>query len=127
MEIFKYVTSAHYEHIKSAGSLEPRPTDGFIYGLPEDRNVWEPKHTKEILKHLQKYSGVSPVVLLRFIVENSDPNALVQEGDEDVWFKMDTRRPLKDYQRSNFRLPEVVITRPIPFEAISIVDSVPIE
>lgn len=123
MEIFKYVTSAHYERIKSAGSLDPRAVDGFVYGLPEDPNVWGLGHTKKILEHLQKRSGASPVVLLRFIVENSDPDTFIQEGDEDVWFKMDTRKPLRDYKRSDFKLPGVVMTRPIPLKAISIVES----
>lgn len=123
MEVFKYITTDYYEQIKSVGALEPRESDGFVYGLPEDPNVWGLGHTKAILKHLQKYSGASPVVLLRFIVDNFDTNAFVQEGDEDVWFKMDTRKPLKDYRRSDFRLPEVVITRPVPFGAISIVGS----
>lgn len=121
MEVFKYITTDHYEQIKSVGALKPRESDGFVYGLPEDSNVWGLGHTKEILEHLQKYSGASPVVLLRFIVDNFDTDAFVQEGDEDVWFKIDTRKPLKDYKRCDFRLPEIVMTRPIPLEAISIV------
>lgn len=123
VEVFKYITSAHYEIVKSVGILNPRREDGFIYGIPSDPLLWG-MHTQEILKHLQK-RGVSPVVLLKFIIDNSDPNAFVQEGDEDVWFKMDKRRPLRDYKREDYGLPEVVINRSIPLEEISLVNPIP--
>lgn len=86
--------------------------------------MWR-EHTQGILDHLQKYRGVSPVVLLKFIIEDNDARAFVQEGDEYVWFKMNTRKPLGDYRREDYRLPEVVVAHPISLEEISIVDPIP--
>lgn len=123
MEIFKYVTAAHYKHIVACGSLDPRPTDGRTYGLPEDPLLWG-EYIQEVLNHLMKFRGVSPIVLLKFIIDDQDPNAFVQEGDDPVWMKMDTRKPLRNYRRMDYRLPEVIISRPIPLDAISIVDSI---
>lgn len=118
MEVYKYTTAAHYEHIKSVGSLDPRPADGFTYGIPEDPLLWG-DHTQEILSHLKKFAGISPIVLLKFLVDENDPDAFVQEGDEYVWFKMDTRKPLAAYKREDYRLPEVVVRKSIPFEDLT--------
>lgn len=124
MEVFKYTTSSHYEAIKSAGSLNPRPVDGYTYGIPENPLLWG-EHIQEVLLHLEKYRGASPIVLLKFLIDELDQDAFVQEGDEDVWFKAETRRPLSNYNRDDYRLPEVVVRRPISLEEITVVESIP--
>ncbi len=124
MEVFKYATSAHFKAIKSIGSLNPRRVDGFIYGLPEDPLLWG-KDTQDILIHLKKHGGVSPIVLLKFVIDELDTHAFVQEGDEAPWFKDAKRIPLKDYRREHYRLPEVVVNRPIPSREISLVNPIP--
>jgi hypothetical protein len=122
MEIFKYVTKAYYDAIKSAGSLDPRPEDGFVYGIPDDPDLWK-EHTQEILEHVVKFKGVFPIVVLKFVIDESDPDAFVQEGDDDVWLKSDSRKPLKDYKRNNFRLPEVIVSHSIPLSEIELLDN----
>lgn len=124
MEVFKYATSAHLDVIKSAGSLKPRRIDGYSYWIPEDPLLWG-KDTQDILKHLRKNGGVSPIVLLKFIIDELCPHAFVQEGDELPWFKDAKRIPLKDYKQEYYRLPEVVINRSIPSREISLVNPIP--
>lgn len=124
MEVFKYITSAHFDAIQSAGSLNPRPVDGFTYGIPEDPLLWR-ESIHEVFKHLEKYSGASPIVLLKFWIDKLDKDAFIQEADEPVWFKMDTRRPLNEYRRDDYRLPEVVVKRPILLDEITQISPLP--
>lgn len=124
MEVYKYVTSAHLQVIKSARSLKPRSVDGYSYWIPEDPLLWK-EETQTMLKYLERYSGASPIVLLRYVINELDAHALVQEADEAPWFKMDTRKLLKDYRRGHYRLPEVIINRSIPYQKISLVNPIP--
>lgn len=122
MEVFKYVTAKHFEHIKLKGRIDPRLADYWTYGIPEDPFLWG-EHLKGITTYLEKYAGVSPLLLLKFVIDENDPEAFVQEGDEYVWNKFKTRKPLVDYKREDYRLPEVIIGRSIPIEKITLLEN----
>ena len=111
MEAYKYVTEEHLERINREGALVPRRADGRTYAIPDNPNLWG-ENMLEVFNHLMK-RGVFPIVLLRFILDEQDVDVGVQEGGVPVWDKPDTRVWIGDYVRDDFKLPEVVIFRPI--------------
>lgn len=123
MEIYKYVTDRDVEQIKTQGGLEPRRDDGLVYGFPEDPLLWGHEHVQTVIDYVRRRSGASALVVLQFAIDISDPDAFVQEGNIEVWSKFDTRKSLKDYRREDFDLPEVIIRHSIPFDEISVTNT----
>lgn len=124
MEVFRYITEDHYRRIESSGQLSPRNVDGLIYAIPEDKSLWGDKATKSLLNFIQRISHTREVLLIKFLIDDFDPEAWVQDGYFPPWSKSYTRKPLPQYRRIEYINPEVIIAHPISTSNITLIERI---
>lgn len=124
MEVFRYITEDSYRGIESSGQLSPRNVDGLIYAIPEDKSLWDDEATKSLLDFIQRISHSRAVLLIKFLIDDFDPEAWVQDGYFPPWSKSYTRKPLLQYRGIEYINPEVIIAHPILNSEVTIVEKI---